>query len=247
MPTEKNSPVVGVVVPCQGQPAADKLAPFASPGPLGREVPRAAGKPEVRVRYKVLVDFAVDVLSLLDASAGDEVSVYVNGQEKVLHLANERLVRLAHRRAEHPDWTLDQLASADLDPGISVKKRGMKNPPHPGELIRAEVLYAHDLSVSRAAKALQMTSDRLATLLCDKAPLTLAVALRLEQVFGLDADRLIQMQLAYDRASTKGDLRVHTDDKLGRMVRDRAKKTKNVSSSTKKSRRRPDTTTKTET
>jgi len=52
------------------------------------------------------------------------------------------------------------------------------------------------------------------------------VALRLEQVFGLDADRLIQMQLAYDRASTKGDLRVHTDDKLGRMVRDRAKKTK---------------------
>jgi hypothetical protein len=126
MSTDKDRPIMGVVVPCQGQPAADKLAPLASPDPLGREVPRAAGKPEVRVRYKVLVDFAVDVLSLLDASAGDEVSVYVNSQEKVLRLANERLVRLARRRAEHPDWTLDELAGADLDPGISVKKRGMK-------------------------------------------------------------------------------------------------------------------------
>jgi plasmid maintenance system antidote protein VapI len=65
----------------------------------------------------------------------------------------------------------------------------MENPPHPGDLIRTEVV-----DVRRAT-----FSD----LLHGKANLTAEMALRIEKAFGPDMDHLLRMQLAYDVAKTR--------------------------------------------
>jgi len=74
----------------------------------------------------------------------------------------------------------------------------MKNPPHPGDLIRTEVIEALDLSVSKAAEILQVRRATLSDLLHGKSALTPDMALRIEKAFGPQMDHLLRMQLAYD-------------------------------------------------
>jgi addiction module HigA family antidote len=76
----------------------------------------------------------------------------------------------------------------------------MKNPPHPGDLIRAEVIEALGLSVSKAAEVLKVRRATLSDLLRGKAALTPEMALRIEKAFGPDMDHLLRMQLAHDVA-----------------------------------------------
>lgn len=79
----------------------------------------------------------------------------------------------------------------------------MKNPPHPGDLIRTEVIEALGLSVTRAAEILQVRRATLSDLLQGKAALTPDMALRVEKAFGPQMDHLLRMQLAYDVAKTR--------------------------------------------
>jgi addiction module HigA family antidote len=76
----------------------------------------------------------------------------------------------------------------------------MKNPPHPGDLIRTEIIDALGLSVSRAAEILKVRRATLSDLLHGKAALTPEMALRIEKAFGPDMNHLLRMQLAYDVA-----------------------------------------------
>ncbi len=79
----------------------------------------------------------------------------------------------------------------------------MKNPPHPGDLIKTEVIEALGLSVSRAAEILQVRRATLSDLLNGKSALTPDMALRIEKAFGPQMDHLLRMQLAYDVAKTR--------------------------------------------
>ena len=79
----------------------------------------------------------------------------------------------------------------------------MKNPPHPGDLIRTEILEPMDLSVSKAAEILKVRRATLSDLLAGKAALSAEMALRIEKAFGPDMDHLLRMQLAYDVAKTR--------------------------------------------
>jgi len=79
----------------------------------------------------------------------------------------------------------------------------MKNPPHPGDLIRTEIIDALGLSVSRAAEHLKVRRATLSDLLHGKTTLTPEMALRIEKAFGPDMDHLLRMQLAYDVAQTR--------------------------------------------
>ena len=79
----------------------------------------------------------------------------------------------------------------------------MKNPPHPGGLIRAEIIEALGLTVSKAADILKVRRATLSDLLNGKAALTPEMALRIEKAFGPDMDHLLRMQLAYDVAQTR--------------------------------------------
>ena len=74
----------------------------------------------------------------------------------------------------------------------------MRNPPHPGELIRTEIVEALGLSVTKAAEVLQVRRATLSDLLHGKAALTPDMALRIEKAFGPEMDHLLRMQLAYD-------------------------------------------------
>lgn len=79
----------------------------------------------------------------------------------------------------------------------------MKNPPHPGDLIKTEIIDALGLSVSKAADLLKVRRATLSDLLRGKASLTPEMALRIEKAFGPDMDHLLRMQLAYDVAQTR--------------------------------------------
>jgi addiction module HigA family antidote len=79
----------------------------------------------------------------------------------------------------------------------------MKNPPHPGDLIRTEVIEALGLSVSKAAEVLKVRRATLSDLLRGKASLTPEMALRIERAFGPDMNHLLSMQVAYDVAKTR--------------------------------------------
>ena len=83
----------------------------------------------------------------------------------------------------------------------------MKNPPHPGDLIRTEIVEALGLNLTQAARILKVRRATLSDLLHGKATLTPEMALRIEKAFGPDMNHLLRMQLAYDVAKTRGHAR----------------------------------------
>jgi addiction module HigA family antidote len=83
----------------------------------------------------------------------------------------------------------------------------MKNPPHPGDLIKTEIIEALGLSVSKASEILRVRRATLSDLLHGKAALTPEMALRIEKAFGPDMNHLLRMQLAYDVARARRQAR----------------------------------------
>jgi addiction module HigA family antidote len=79
----------------------------------------------------------------------------------------------------------------------------MKNPPHPGDFIRTEVVEAAGLTVTAAAAALGVSRPTLSSLLNGKADLSGDMALRIEKAFGVKMDTLVRMQSSYNIARTR--------------------------------------------
>lgn len=79
----------------------------------------------------------------------------------------------------------------------------MKNPPHPGDFIKTEIIEPHGLSVTAAANLLKVSRPTLSTLLNAKADLSGDMALRIEKAFGVKMDTLMRMQSAFDIARTR--------------------------------------------
>lgn len=79
----------------------------------------------------------------------------------------------------------------------------MYNPVHPGRFLRSEVIEAHNLSVTAAAKVLRVSRPALSSLLNAKADLSGDMALRFEKAFGIDMETLMRMQNSYDIARTR--------------------------------------------
>jgi len=79
----------------------------------------------------------------------------------------------------------------------------MKNPPHPGDFIRTEIIEPVGLSVTAAAVALHVSRPALSSLLNGKADLSGDMALRIEKAFGVKMDTLMRMQASYDIALTR--------------------------------------------
>ena len=79
----------------------------------------------------------------------------------------------------------------------------LKNPPHPGDFIRTEIIAPAGLSVTAAADALGVSRPALSSLLNAKANLSGEMALRLEKSFGVKMDTLMRMQSSYDITQTR--------------------------------------------
>ena len=79
----------------------------------------------------------------------------------------------------------------------------MKNPPHPGDFVRTEIIEAAGLTVTAAAAALCVSRPTLSSLLNGKADLSGDMALRIEKAFGVKMDTLMRMQSSYEIARTR--------------------------------------------
>jgi len=74
----------------------------------------------------------------------------------------------------------------------------MKNPPHPGDFIRTEIIQPAGLSVTAAAGVPDVSRPALSGLLNGSAGLSGDMALRIEKAFGVKMDTLMRMQASYD-------------------------------------------------
>jgi addiction module HigA family antidote len=78
----------------------------------------------------------------------------------------------------------------------------MKNPPHPGELLKENVDEL-GLSVAEAAKGLGVTRQQLYNVINGKSAITPEMAVRLEKALGGTADLWLRMQVNYDLAQVR--------------------------------------------
>jgi addiction module HigA family antidote len=78
----------------------------------------------------------------------------------------------------------------------------MKNPAHPGELVRDNLKDLH-LSVAEAATGLGITRQQLYKVIGGKCAITAEMALRFEKGFGGTATFWLQMQANYDLARAR--------------------------------------------
>jgi len=78
----------------------------------------------------------------------------------------------------------------------------MKNPAHPGALIKADI-EALGYSVAAAAKGLGVTRQQLYRVIKGDSAVTPDMALRLEKALGGEADFWLRMQSAYDLAQAR--------------------------------------------
>ena len=78
----------------------------------------------------------------------------------------------------------------------------MKNPPHPGELI-GDTLDELKVSVSEAARGLEITRQQLHNLIAGRCGITPEMAVRLEKAIGSTADTWLRMQMNYDLAKVR--------------------------------------------
>jgi len=74
----------------------------------------------------------------------------------------------------------------------------MYNPPHPGEIIKEDVLEAEGISVTEAARQLGISRVTLSRLLNGKAGVSVDMALRLSQWLGTTPELWLHMQDARD-------------------------------------------------
>ncbi|MDO8876235.1 MAG: HigA family addiction module antitoxin [Pseudolabrys sp.] len=76
----------------------------------------------------------------------------------------------------------------------------MKNPPHPGELVRFDCLEPLGLSITDAAKALNVSRQALNNLVNKKSGVSPEMAVRLSKVFNGSPEFWMRLQLNYDLA-----------------------------------------------
>ncbi len=79
----------------------------------------------------------------------------------------------------------------------------MKNPVHPGRIVREDCLRELGLSVTEAAKHLGVGRAALSALVNERASVSIEMAYRLSKAFGSTPDHWMRMQLAYDLAQSR--------------------------------------------
>jgi addiction module HigA family antidote len=78
----------------------------------------------------------------------------------------------------------------------------MKNPPHPGGLVR-DCLAEFDLSVAEGARGMGVTRQQLYNVISGRSSISPEMAVRLEKAFGGTADHWLRMQIAHDLARVR--------------------------------------------
>ena len=74
----------------------------------------------------------------------------------------------------------------------------MKNPPHPGRIVRQECLEPLGLTVTQAARALGVTRQTLNNLVNGRAGISPEMSIRLSKAFGSSPEVWLGLQMEYD-------------------------------------------------
>lgn len=76
----------------------------------------------------------------------------------------------------------------------------MKNPPHPGRIVKQECLEPLGLTVTAAAKHLRVTRQALNNLVNEQSGVSPDMAYRLSKAFGSSPETWLGLQMDYDLA-----------------------------------------------
>ena len=76
----------------------------------------------------------------------------------------------------------------------------MKNPPHPGRIVRQDCIEPLELTITAAAKALGVTRQALNNLVNGKAGVSPEMAVRLSKAFGSSPEMWLRLQANFDLA-----------------------------------------------
>ncbi len=79
----------------------------------------------------------------------------------------------------------------------------MKNPSHPGAIVRHECLEPLGLSVTEAAQALGVSRQALNNVVNEKAGVSAEMAVRLSKAFGSEPEFWLRLHMNYDLAEVR--------------------------------------------
>jgi antitoxin HigA-1 len=92
----------------------------------------------------------------------------------------------------------DQNVTAPYDSPFKDVYERAAAPPHPGEILREDILPALGISRATLARKLDIPPRRLANLLAEATPVTLDLALRLGTVLGHGPRYWLGLQMQHD-------------------------------------------------
>jgi antitoxin HigA-1 len=126
--------------------------------------------------------------------------------ESFKHKGLKRLYEKDDRGGLRPDLVakIQQILSA-LDAAETPDEMdlAMKNPCHPGQIIRSACLDGLHLNVTEGAAALGVTRTTLSRILNGKASVSPEMAVRLSKAFGSTTGFWLRLQLNYDLAQVE--------------------------------------------
>jgi addiction module HigA family antidote len=79
----------------------------------------------------------------------------------------------------------------------------MKNPVHPGRIVRHDCLEPLSLTITAGAKALGVSRQTLNNIVNEKTGISAEMAIRLSKAFGSTAETWLAMQTAFDLAQAR--------------------------------------------
>ncbi|MCE6988274.1 HigA family addiction module antitoxin [Dyadobacter sp. CY323] len=81
-------------------------------------------------------------------------------------------------------------------------------PVHPGAILREDILKEMKVSVTQAAKALNVSRKQLSEVVNETAAVSAEMAVRLEEGFGVNAEFWLEMQKNFDIWKVKSSGRI---------------------------------------
>ncbi len=79
----------------------------------------------------------------------------------------------------------------------------MKNPAHPGRIVRSACLEPLGLSITEGARILGVTRQTLTKIVNGRSGISAEMAIRLTKAFGSTAETWVRMQASYDLAQAR--------------------------------------------
>lgn len=83
----------------------------------------------------------------------------------------------------------------------------MKNPCHPGAILREAITDGLGLSITAAAQGLGVSRKQLSAVVNERAGISPEMAIRLERGIGSTADHWLRLQMAFDLARAQAHMK----------------------------------------